>query len=62
MKIKTMADAVEKLRKYVLTECYKYDYCTNECPFYTVCHWNGVDWSTLTDLAEAYDLDHEGRA
>ena len=37
MKIKSMSDAAEKLRQYVMKECAKHDYCTDDCPFYHMC-------------------------
>ena len=62
MNIKSMADAVEKLRQYVMTECNKHDYCTDDCPLYYKCDMQLSNWPAVAAFAEAYDLDHEGRA
>ena len=62
MKSKSMLDAVEKLRQYVMVECKKYDLCTDDCPLYYTCYMHDIEWGALAAFAEAYDLDHEGRA
>lgn len=62
MKIKSMSDAAEKLRQYVMKECAKHDYCTDDCPFYHMCDMQAMNWNSFAAFAEAYDLDHEGRA
>lgn len=61
MEIKSMSDAAEKLRQYVMKECYKYDCCSVDCLSYMICHSEGFDWSALAIFAESYDLDHKDR-
>ena len=59
-KLRTMSDAIEKLRNYVMTECIKHDFCTDDCPFYHMCDMSSINWDTFANFAEAYDKDKGG--